>query len=149
MDPERVRAYLQVACAGLGFDIGEVWWTQNENGTSTVARIGKIRLIEKEKCCVSTSLVVKSPFSYVSTLYAFLPQRNETRGLQNLDLFNCILRNLMPTEGLSSYGRKTKKMRPKPKPTTITPTMDRDSHLTRQQSLLEGENTKSMCFHLC
>ena len=41
MDPERVRAYLQVACAGLGFDIGEVWWTSNENGSSTVAAIGR------------------------------------------------------------------------------------------------------------
>mmetsp|Transcript_16660 Transcript_16660/g.47808 ORF Transcript_16660/g.47808 Transcript_16660/m.47808 type:complete len:1149 (-) Transcript_16660:246-3692(-) len=39
MDPERVRAYLQVACAGLGFDIGEVWYTSNENGSSTVAQI--------------------------------------------------------------------------------------------------------------
>lgn len=42
MDPERVRAYLQVACAGLGFDIGEVWWTSNESGNSTVAAIGKL-----------------------------------------------------------------------------------------------------------
>ena len=42
MDPERVRAYLQVACAGLGFDIGEVWWTSNENGSSTVAAIGEL-----------------------------------------------------------------------------------------------------------
>eukprot|EP00816_Leptocylindrus_hargravesii_P011030 CAMPEP_0196823004 /NCGR_PEP_ID=MMETSP1362-20130617/85680_1 /TAXON_ID=163516 /ORGANISM="Leptocylindrus danicus, Strain CCMP1856" /LENGTH=1194 /DNA_ID=CAMNT_0042202721 /DNA_START=298 /DNA_END=3883 /DNA_ORIENTATION=+ len=25
MDPERIHAYLQAACAGLGFDIGEVW----------------------------------------------------------------------------------------------------------------------------
>ena len=40
MDPERVRAYLQVACAGLGFDIGEVWFTSNEAGSSTVAQIG-------------------------------------------------------------------------------------------------------------
>lgn len=39
MDPDRVRSYLQVACAGLGFDIGEVWWMTNENGTSTVASI--------------------------------------------------------------------------------------------------------------
>jgi len=39
MDPDRVRSYLQVACAGLGFDIGEVWWMSNENGTSTVAAI--------------------------------------------------------------------------------------------------------------
>ncbi|KAG7361257.1 hypothetical protein IV203_036357 [Nitzschia inconspicua] len=35
MDPDRVRAYLQVACAGLGFDIGEVWWTHNDNGSSS------------------------------------------------------------------------------------------------------------------
>ena len=42
MDPERVRAYLQVACAGLGFDIGEVWFTSNENGSSTVAQIGTL-----------------------------------------------------------------------------------------------------------
>jgi len=40
MEPERVRAYLQAACAGLGFEIGEVWWTSNEQGSSTVAAIG-------------------------------------------------------------------------------------------------------------
>ncbi|KAL7555349.1 hypothetical protein ACA910_001386 [Epithemia clementina (nom. ined.)] len=39
MDPERVHAYLQVACAGLGFDIGEVWWTSDENGSSSLAAI--------------------------------------------------------------------------------------------------------------
>ncbi|KAL7548391.1 hypothetical protein ACHAWF_013071 [Thalassiosira exigua] len=39
MDADRVRSYLQVACAGLGFDIGEVWWMSNESGTSTVAAI--------------------------------------------------------------------------------------------------------------
>lgn len=39
MDPLRVKAYLQAACAGLGFDIGEVWWTSNEMGSSTVASI--------------------------------------------------------------------------------------------------------------
>ena len=44
MDADRVRSYLQVACAGLGFDIGEVWWMSNENGTSTVAAIGKLNL---------------------------------------------------------------------------------------------------------
>jgi hypothetical protein len=37
-----VRAYLQVACAGLGFDIGEIWWTHNDNGSSSaMASIGK------------------------------------------------------------------------------------------------------------
>ena len=40
MDAERVHAYLQVACAGLGFDIGEVWWASNQNGSSLTA-IGK------------------------------------------------------------------------------------------------------------
>ena len=42
MDADRVRAYLQVACAGLGFDIGEVWWMSNDSGTSTVAAIGML-----------------------------------------------------------------------------------------------------------
>ena len=41
MDPERIHAYLQAACAGLGFDIGEVWFSSSENGASTVAKIGK------------------------------------------------------------------------------------------------------------
>ena len=41
MDPCRIRSYLQVACAGLGFEIGEIWWTGNEHGSSTVAAIGK------------------------------------------------------------------------------------------------------------
>lgn len=41
MDPDRIHAYLQVACAALGFDIGEVWWTTSENGSSTVAAIGR------------------------------------------------------------------------------------------------------------
>jgi len=41
MDPCRIRSYLQVACAGLGFDIGEIWWTSNEYGSSTVAAIGE------------------------------------------------------------------------------------------------------------
>lgn len=39
MDANRVNSYLQVACAGLGFDIGEVWSMSNESGTSTVASI--------------------------------------------------------------------------------------------------------------
>jgi hypothetical protein len=34
MDPGRIHAYLQAACAGLGFDIGEVWFSStDENGT--------------------------------------------------------------------------------------------------------------------
>jgi hypothetical protein len=48
MDPERVRAYLQVACAGLGFDIGEIWWTSNHEST-----IGT----RKSHCCVVLFLV--------------------------------------------------------------------------------------------
>jgi len=41
MDPERIHAYLQAACAGLGMTVGEVWFAQNETGSSTVAKIGK------------------------------------------------------------------------------------------------------------
>lgn len=41
MDPGRIHAYLQAACAGLGFDIGEVWFSSNEAGSSTVAKIGE------------------------------------------------------------------------------------------------------------
>ncbi|KAL3945595.1 MAG: hypothetical protein SGBAC_000335 [Bacillariaceae sp.] len=35
MDPGRVKAYLQVACTGLGFDIGEIWWATDDNGSSS------------------------------------------------------------------------------------------------------------------
>lgn len=45
MDPCRIRSYLQVACAGLGFEIGEIWWTSNEHGSSTVAAIGKFSFV--------------------------------------------------------------------------------------------------------
>lgn len=45
MDPCRIRSYLQVACAGLGFEIGEIWWTSNEHGSSTVAAIGTSRFV--------------------------------------------------------------------------------------------------------
>jgi hypothetical protein len=44
MDPDRVRAYLQVACAGLGFDIGEIWWSTNDNGASSA-------LMSIGECC--------------------------------------------------------------------------------------------------
>jgi len=30
IEPGRINAYLQAACAGLGFDIGEVWFSPNE-----------------------------------------------------------------------------------------------------------------------
>jgi len=35
MDPGRVKAYLQVACTGLGFDIGEIWWATDDNDGSS------------------------------------------------------------------------------------------------------------------
>jgi len=41
MDPDRVKAYLQVACAGLGFDIGEVWWASNNVTSTALAAIRK------------------------------------------------------------------------------------------------------------
>lgn len=40
MDPQRMQAYLRLACSVLGCEIGEVWITNNENGHSTVAAIG-------------------------------------------------------------------------------------------------------------
>jgi hypothetical protein len=46
MDPGRIHAYLQAACAGLGFDIGEVWFSQNDKGTSTVAQIGEFASLQ-------------------------------------------------------------------------------------------------------
>lgn len=39
MDPVRTRSYLQAACAGLGFDIGEVWLQHNEIETGDVSEI--------------------------------------------------------------------------------------------------------------
>jgi len=39
MDPVRIRSYLQAACAGLGFDIGEVWLQHNETETGDVSEI--------------------------------------------------------------------------------------------------------------
>lgn len=39
-----MRAYLQVACAGLGFDIGEVWWSSSEGSSTALAAIGKSNL---------------------------------------------------------------------------------------------------------
>jgi hypothetical protein len=37
MDADRVRAYLQVACTGLGFDIGEIWWSSDDKDGSSSA----------------------------------------------------------------------------------------------------------------
>jgi hypothetical protein len=44
MDPDRVKAYLQVACTGLGFDIGEIWWTSDDNtgASSALMAIGEL-----------------------------------------------------------------------------------------------------------
>lgn len=39
MDPQRIHAYLQAACAGIGFDIGEVWFSSNDAGASTITTI--------------------------------------------------------------------------------------------------------------
>ncbi len=64
MDPDRVRAYLQVACAGLGFDIGEIWWSSNEEGeTSTAfASFGKFVLICKGAKVISCRFRVVRTF---------------------------------------------------------------------------------------
>ena len=70
MDADRVRSYLQVACAGLGFDIGEVWWMSNENGTSTVAAIGKLNLFTGD---VYIFLLLQYKItSHAHTLFCFI-----------------------------------------------------------------------------
>ena len=51
MDPDRVRAYLQISCAGLGFDIGELWWTSNKDGGSSSA-IAAIGTLGRLRCLV-------------------------------------------------------------------------------------------------
>jgi hypothetical protein len=55
MDPDRVRAYLQVACAGLGFDIGEIWWSSNEEGggSTALATFGKFFVPRTRFICTS------------------------------------------------------------------------------------------------
>ena len=45
MDTSRVQAYLKVACAGLGFDVGEVWVTTKSQGSAGIAFGGKFNLI--------------------------------------------------------------------------------------------------------
>jgi len=53
MDPERIHAYLQVACSGLGFDVGEVWLTSNNSKSSPADNKPKIHICEKghsKKC---------------------------------------------------------------------------------------------------
>ena len=69
MDADRVRSYLQVACAGLGFDIGEVWWMSNENGTSTVAAIGKLNLFT---CDVYIFYYCNKITSHAHTLFCII-----------------------------------------------------------------------------
>ncbi len=62
MDPDRVRAYLQISCAGLGFDIGELWWTSNKDGgsTSALAAIGRYRVVVVcSFSCVGTKKICK------------------------------------------------------------------------------------------
>lgn len=78
MDAERVRAYLQVACAGLGFEIGEVWWTSSANGHSTVASIGKsfhpcsnFPFSNGIVCCALILVILREHRRFVVTLCCF------------------------------------------------------------------------------
>ena len=50
MDPDRVKAYLQAACAGLGFDVGEVWWTTGESGAPSVSVTGRFNFVLLPVC---------------------------------------------------------------------------------------------------
>lgn len=72
MDPERVRAYLQVACAGLGFEIGEVWWTSSEHGQSTVAAIGKKSSIFRFRNGIETNVPVDESNASASSVRLFI-----------------------------------------------------------------------------
>mmetsp|Transcript_7961 Transcript_7961/g.18600 ORF Transcript_7961/g.18600 Transcript_7961/m.18600 type:complete len:1142 (-) Transcript_7961:12-3437(-) len=76
MDADRVRSYLQVACAGLGFDIGEVWWMQNENGTTSQA----VAAIEDSNANISGAITTKPPkkrFLQLYTSKAYCNQRSK------------------------------------------------------------------------
>jgi len=66
MDPERIHAYLQAACAGLGMTIGEVWFAQNETGTSTVAKIGtcNFRILMQGQGQGRGGIPVGTPFNH-------------------------------------------------------------------------------------
>ena len=68
MDPDRVRAYLQVACAGLGFDIGEIWWTTNA-GTFLVG----LWIYASDRCetyilCDTTECVFLSEYNWSNSV---------------------------------------------------------------------------------
>lgn len=39
MDPDRIHSYLKAACIGLGFDIGEVWWTSTTEKATASTKI--------------------------------------------------------------------------------------------------------------
>jgi len=52
MEPGRIHAYLQAACAGLGFDIGEVWFSPNE----TSEPIPNPGYVEKPGCIGNETL---------------------------------------------------------------------------------------------
>lgn len=45
MDPGRIHSYLQAACAGLGFDIGEVWFAAVDKKNSKLTSIGKYQVL--------------------------------------------------------------------------------------------------------
>jgi hypothetical protein len=67
MDPARVRAYLQIACSGLGFDIGEVWWMlKDQDGeieSSASSDAGAVDASESENTHFGTNFAFPSiPF---------------------------------------------------------------------------------------
>jgi hypothetical protein len=109
MDPERVRAYLQVACAGLGYDIGEVWWTANENGSSTVAAIEEPRdegdnaLVQHDKKRLRFVQLYTSK-SYENRRSELLkPPDCEKDEDDDSDVMNGALRSSISTENLEQH----------------------------------------------
>ena len=67
MDADRVRSYLQVACAGLGFDIGEVWLMSNDSGASAVTAIGKMMITSCALHSLHTNTILCSVFDLFSS----------------------------------------------------------------------------------
>lgn len=72
MDPERIHAYLQAACAGLGFDIGEVWLSSNQSGSTTLAKIE-----EKKSSQNSSSKSRSIRFLQLYTSKSYNSRRND------------------------------------------------------------------------
>lgn len=125
MDPGRIHAYLQAACAGLGFDIGEVWFSSTNNGTETVSSLGGkqawfhflsfvICFMVLSNYIQSLSIAVYWNLSWLLLVFSFHQgngshQRLECRTVhwneaEILGFFNYILPSLSIADGMIYYN---------------------------------------------